>query len=180
MDTNESGFEIANISHEDYARVRRLANHYMRRERKAHTYRPTELVNEALARIMSAEIPLVNQRHFLVTCALQMKRILLNYAKAKRRAKRGPTESLTPDIEASLCVDEPYIDAFIEIDNLISCLEKHDKEACDAILLCYFVGATVEEASLLLRVSESTVTRNLRFGRAWIEKQIKWQPAVRN
>lgn len=155
-----------------YLRFERLASHYMRRERRGHTYQPMDLVNEALARILSADLQFENRRHFFATCARQMRRILVNHAKAKLCDKRGVTESITTE-QIDAAISDTQVAGIIEVDDLLTQFERIDAEAAEALGLCYFVGLTLDETAKAMSVSESTVTRKLRFARVWMQSKLQ-------
>lgn len=168
----DSEYALFELSPAVYTRIRELAIRYMRRERIGHTYRPTELANEALCRLLSSKVSFGSQRHFLITCARQMRHVLINHAKAKRRLKRGGTESLSTDLQESIFDANQCVLSIVEVDDLLTKLGLLDEEGSQVVDLCYFMGLTTSEASLVMEVSESTVTRKLRFARSWITKQL--------
>src|SRR5579863_6367613 len=72
-----------------YDELHRLARGYFRRERGEHTLQPTALVHEAYLRLVDQRAPLESRGHFLAVAATQMRRILLDYARKHRAARRG-------------------------------------------------------------------------------------------
>ena len=72
-----------------YPELRRRAAHYLRGERRGHTLQPTALVNEAYVRLFHSEALNWNDRaHFLAAMAQQMRRVLVDYARARNAQKR--------------------------------------------------------------------------------------------
>ena len=72
-----------------YPELRRRAAQYLRRERRGHTLQPTALVNEAYLRLFRAdELEWNDRAHFLAAMAQQMRRILVDYARARNARKR--------------------------------------------------------------------------------------------
>src|SRR5918993_6049690 len=73
-----------------YEELRRLAHHYMSRERPGHTLQTTALVNEAYLRLVDQEsICWENRAHFFGIAARLMREILLDHARSRQAAKRG-------------------------------------------------------------------------------------------
>jgi|GEM_PF-5205795 len=76
-----------------YGELRALARARMRRERKDHTLQATELVHEAYLRLVSGTPAEWEGRgHFFAAAAEAMRRILIEHARARGRAKRGGDE----------------------------------------------------------------------------------------
>src|ERR1700679_3105368 len=72
-----------------YDQLRTLARRYMRAERPDHTLRPTAVVHEAYLRLAQADSPFSDRVHFFAVAATVMRHILLDWAKSRRRDKRG-------------------------------------------------------------------------------------------
>ena len=73
-----------------YDELHDLAEGYLRRERKDHTLQPTALVHEAFIRLVDqSRVDWRGRTHFFGVAAQAMKRILIDHARHKRRAKRG-------------------------------------------------------------------------------------------
>src|SRR6266436_4540863 len=72
-----------------YEELHRLARSYFRRERGEHTLQPTALVHEAYIRLVDQKSPMDSRGHFLAVAATQMRRILLDYARKHKAARRG-------------------------------------------------------------------------------------------
>src|SRR3989442_15856929 len=75
-----------------YDELRRLAAHYLRRERPDHTLQPTALVHEAYLRLVDqTQVRWQNRAHFFGIAANLMRQILVNHALNRQAAKRGGT-----------------------------------------------------------------------------------------
>src|SRR5262252_1985218 len=72
-----------------YDELHNLARSYFRRERGEHTLQPTALVHEAYLRLVDQRSPMESRGHFLAVAATQMRRILLDYARKHKAARRG-------------------------------------------------------------------------------------------
>src|SRR3989449_8686455 len=70
--------------------LRRLAHHYMSRERPGHTLQTTALVNEAYLRLVNRkDVHWQNRTHFFAIAATLMRSILVDHARSHTYAKRG-------------------------------------------------------------------------------------------
>jgi RNA polymerase sigma factor (TIGR02999 family) len=78
-----------------YDELRRLANRYMQSERRGHTLQPTALVNEAYLRLIESDVSWQDRAHFFAVAARLMRRLLVDHARTKRRAKRGGALQVT-------------------------------------------------------------------------------------
>ena len=73
-----------------YEELHRLAKSYMGKERSGHTLQTTALVNEAYLRLVGAkEVRWQNRAHFFAVSARMMRRVLVDFARAKHELKRG-------------------------------------------------------------------------------------------
>src|SRR5687767_15807463 len=92
-----------------YDELRRLAAHFMARERHDHTLQTTALVHEAYLRLVQQRYDTWNNRaHFYGAAACIMRRILVDHARALRAAKRGGGAVRVPLEEAAgLVGDHP-------------------------------------------------------------------------
>jgi len=73
-----------------YKELRRQAAGYLRRERADHTLQPTALINEAYLKLIDQrDVKWQNRAHFFAIAAQAMRRILVDYARERKREKRG-------------------------------------------------------------------------------------------
>ena len=73
--------------------LHRLAQRYMRREEAGHTLQTTALLHEAYLRLVEAKDASWQSRvHFFAVSAQIMRRILVDFARAKHSSKRGGGE----------------------------------------------------------------------------------------
>lgn len=149
----------------------------MRDERPGHTLQATAVVHEAFVKLVEMNIPWQDRGHFFAVAARQMRRILVDHAKAKTRTKRGGTTDLTNSLEDFEAIDSgPVISGDIdvlEIDNALERLTDRHPRLGRIVELHYFGGLTYQELSEALKISEATVDRDLRLAKAWMLKQIR-------
>lgn len=154
-----------------YAELRRLAGAYFKSERPGHTLEPTALVHEAYARLVDADVPWKDRVHFFAVAARTMRRILVDHARAKRRAKRGGALVRVP-LDEERAGAGPELD-ILALDQALEGLRALDERKHRLIELHYFAGLTNQESAELVGVSLATVKRELRTARAWLSAEMK-------
>ena len=156
-----------------YGELRRLANHYLRRERSDHTLQSTALVHEAYLRLAGPNAPQwQNRAHFFGIAARIMRQILVEHARAHNAAKRGGTGAykLTRD-EALDLANETDVD-LVALDGALNRLCELDPQQSRIIELRFFAGLTIEDTSEVLGISPATVKRDWTSARAWLHREI--------
>ena len=162
-----------------YDELRKIAGRYLKKERSGHTLQPTALVHEAYMKLIDiSEINWQDRAHFFAVAARQMRRILVDHAKARFRVKRGGnTTTGSLDEFDGLEIDTGPITSgridVLEIDEALQKLAGKNSRLADIVELHYFGGLTYQELSETLKISEATVDRDLRLAKAWILKQIR-------
>jgi RNA polymerase sigma factor (TIGR02999 family) len=161
-----------------YDELRNRARRYMRRERAGHTLQATAVVHEAFVKLVEMNVSWQDRAHFFAVAARQMRRILVDHAKARFRVKRGGnTTTGSLDEFDGLDIDTGPITSgridVLEIDEALQKLAGKNSRLADIVELHYFGGLTYQELSETLKISEATVDRDLRLAKAWILKQIR-------
>jgi RNA polymerase sigma factor (TIGR02999 family) len=155
-----------------YPELRHIAAHYLRGERPDHTLQPTALVHETYARLFgSARINWKTRAHFFGAVAKEMRRILVDYARARNAQKRhGERVRLSlADIRA---VGTRADEDLVTIDEALMRLEKIDPRASRVVELRFFTGLNEREAAEALGISVSTVKRDWHYARAWLFNEL--------
>ncbi|MGC3980701.1 MAG: sigma-70 family RNA polymerase sigma factor [Steroidobacteraceae bacterium] len=159
-----------------YEELRQLAHRYMRRERNSHTLQATAVVHEAFVRMVDMEVAWQDRTHFYAVAATLMRRILVDHAKGRQRAKRGGSAQIrsleTTDLNAASPVTTGPYDV-LDIDETLEQLAKVDPRMARAVELHYFGGLTCTEIATTLNISEATVHRDLRLAKAWMLKELR-------
>ena len=155
-----------------YEELRSLAARYLRAERRGGSLQATDLVHEAYLRLQKCEgIDWKGRTHFFAMAATQMRRVLVDHARAAAADKRGgrPTRiSLADDLAAT---PERSVE-FLALDQALARLsERHERQGRVAEMRL-FSGLEVKEMAAHLGVSERTVKEDWRVARAWILKEI--------
>jgi RNA polymerase sigma factor (TIGR02999 family) len=155
-----------------YDELRRLARHYLSRERADHTLQATALVHEAFLRLVDqTHVTWQNRAHFFGIAAQMMRRILVNHAEAHKAEKRGGYARKLALDDAVSFADEREVD-LVALDDALKTLEKIDPQKCRIVELRFFGGLTIAEAAEALEVSVTTVERNWRLAKAWLRREL--------
>jgi RNA polymerase sigma factor (TIGR02999 family) len=155
-----------------YEELRRLASHYMRAERADHLLQTTALVHEAYLRLVdSKETSYETRSHFLAVAAQVMRHVLVDYARARHRAKRGGGAPAVPLEDVAVISDE-RAEEVIAVDAALENLMSFDVRKGRIFELRHFGGLSVEEAAQVLQVSPATVARDWRMAKAWLRRAI--------
>jgi RNA polymerase sigma factor (TIGR02999 family) len=155
-----------------YEELRRLASAYMRAERPDHLLQTTALVHEAYLRLVDhPEVSYETRHHFFAVAAQVMRHVLVDYARARRRAKRGggvPPVAL----EDVAVISDERAEEVIAVDSALEGLMAFDLRKGQIFELRHFGGLSVDEAAEVLKVSPATVARDWRMAKAWLRRAI--------
>jgi RNA polymerase sigma-70 factor (ECF subfamily) len=158
-----------------YEELRRLARNYMRGERGGHTLQATAVVHEAFLRLAGANnVDLQDRTHFFALASRLMRRVLVDHAKSRSRAKRNvgahePAQDPTVPPVAGFDV--------VALDDALESLQQMEPRLAQAIELHYFGGLTYEQIAAASGASAATVHRDIRLARAWLLHEIAGRTA---
>jgi RNA polymerase sigma factor (TIGR02999 family) len=156
-----------------YPQLRRMAASYLRRERQGHTLEATALVHEGFLRLFGTGLVDWQDRvHFFAVAATQMRRILVDHARATRAVKRGGCGlkvTLTTACGLAASRDEDLI----ALDEALTRLHAIDPRAAQIVELRFFAGLNEVEAAEIAGVSVATLKRDWRSAKAWLFSQLK-------
>ncbi len=155
-----------------YPELHRLAARYLRGERHDHTLQPTALVNEAYLRLVGSDVDYNDRIHFLAIAARVMRRVLVDHAKARRTQKRGGERLRVTLSEARLGAAGAAPDV-LALDEALERLASLDERKSRVVELHFFGGLTYDETAEALGVSAATVSRELRFAKAWLANDMR-------
>ncbi len=155
-----------------YRMLRKRAAAHLRRERKDHTLQPTALVHEAYLRLADQRrVDWRSRLHFLALASTVMRRVLVDYARARNAAKR-PDEELRVALEGEVASVDPRGCELLLLDQSLSELADLDPRQARVLELVYFGGLTETEAADVLSTSRSTVAREMRSAKAWLYRRM--------
>ena len=155
-----------------YDELRRLARRYMRGQNSGHTLQTTALVNEAYLRLIdSSRVRWQDRAHFFAISAQLMRRVLVDFARAKNSLKRGGEQiqiTLDEQIEAPFEKETNLV----ALDEALQNLAKLSQRQSQIVELRYFGGLSEEEIAATLEISTRTVRRDWSLARAWLYREL--------
>ncbi|MBI4907488.1 MAG: sigma-70 family RNA polymerase sigma factor [Acidobacteria bacterium] len=153
-----------------YDELRRLSAHLLQRERAGHTLQPTALVHEAYLRMVDqTRVDWQSRAHFLALAAQMLRRVLVDHARAKHRAKRGSGRVVLTLQEVP--GPAPNLDV-VALDEALSELARIDPQQSRIVELRFFAGVSIEETAAALGISPATVKRDWAVARAWLYRRL--------
>ncbi len=155
-----------------YDELHGLASRYMRGERAGHLLQTTALVNEAYLRLIDRErVSCETRNQFFAVAAQVMRRVLVDYARGRDRAKRGGGAAPI-ELDDSAIVSDDRAEEVLAIHSALDSLAALDARKGRVFELRYFGGMSVEEAAEVLSVSPVTVARDWRMAKLWLRREI--------
>jgi RNA polymerase sigma factor (TIGR02999 family) len=155
-----------------YDELRRIASACMRDERPNHLLQTTALVNEAYLRLLDRKSASCDTRtQFYAVAAQVMRRILVDYARTRDRAKRGHGAATLPLDDVAVLSDD-RAEEVLAINTALDNLTSFDPRKGRVFELRYFGGMSVEEVADTLKVSAVTVARDWRMAKIWLRREI--------
>ena len=148
--------------------LHRLAHRYMVRERVGHTLQTTALVNEAHLRLIDAnEVEWRDRAHFFAISANVMRRILVDFARARGYKKRGGNVKKV-FLDEGLFVSPMPDPDLVKLDDALNALAQMDPRKARVVELKFFGGLELDEIAEVLKVSRDTVKRDWRLAKVWL------------
>jgi RNA polymerase sigma factor (TIGR02999 family) len=151
-----------------YSELHRLARRHIKKERPGHTLQTSALLNEAFLRLVDQrDVHWQSRAHFFSIAAQMMRRILVDYARSRRYAKRGgDARQVTFDEE--LVVSRQLSADVIELHDALNEMAAIDERKSKVVELKFFGGLSIEETAEVLGVSPGTVMRDWTLAKAWL------------
>jgi RNA polymerase sigma factor (TIGR02999 family) len=154
-----------------YAELRRLAHYYLQGENPGHTLESTALVHEAYLRLADRmPLQVQNRAHFFAVASHLMRQILVDYARRRRRAKRGGGCKLTLD-EAAFLPGGRNVD-LVALNRALDELSRLDGQQVQIVELRFFGGLSIPETARMLGISPATVKRHWTSARIWLHREL--------
>ena len=156
-----------------YGELRRQASRYLRKERAEHTLQTTALIHEAYLKLIDQRnVRWQNRSHFFAIAAQAMRRILVDYARERKREKRGGAAENLPLEEAAFVVSKEKSVDLVALDEALTRLAEFDARQARVVELKFFGGLDIEETAKVLGVSNATVRSDWNFAKAWLRQEI--------
>lgn len=162
-----------------YDDLRRLAHARLQHERPGHTLSTTALVNECYLRLLqNRQLAAEDRSGFIALVSQTMRRLLVDYARARGRIKRGGGVVPMPLGEVEEWLTNREAAEVLALNEALDRLKALDPRAVRVIELRYFVCLSVDETAAVMEVSSKTVQRIWVAARAWLRKEIGEQGAL--
>ncbi len=152
--------------------LRGIAKRMLSGERRADNWQPTDLVHESYVRLLDWRVVRwQNRAHFFATTATMMRRVLVDAARARQRAKRGGDVAASSLDGVDIAAPEPLLD-ILALEDALTALAAVDPRPSRVIELRFFGGYSVEETAEALGVSVRTVINDWNTARAWLRHEL--------
>ena len=152
--------------------LHRIARRYMAAERPGHILQTTALVNEAYMRLIDwKNVEWQSRAHFFGLAAQIMRHILVDFARAQAREKRGGG-GLQVSLSEAANIDSGQSADLVALDDALQSLEKLDPRQARVVELRFFAGLSLEETAEALKVSVGTVRRDWSLAEAWLYREL--------
>jgi RNA polymerase sigma factor (TIGR02999 family) len=158
-----------------YGELHRIAERSLRSERPDHTLNATALVNEAYLKLIDqTRVTWQNRAHFYAIASQAMRRILVNYAEARKAEKRGGGQNMVT-LNDDLMGNDVRAEELVDLDEALTRLKALSERQAAVVEYHFFGGLTHEEIAEVLSVSLPTVRRDWRLARAWLTRELRQQ-----
>jgi RNA polymerase sigma factor (TIGR02999 family) len=159
-----------------YDPLRAIAHRQLQSERTGHTLQTTGLVHEAYLRLVDQQrVEWGDRAHFFAVAARVMRRILVDYARKHRAARRGGEYRMVsleaPDAGAVAAAERA--DELIALDEALARLEQFDARLSQVVDCRFFAGLTEAETAEALGVTPRTVARDWVKARGWLYQELR-------
>lgn len=151
-----------------YSELHRIASRELRSERPGHLLQTTALIHEAYTRLIGSQgLEIQNRLHFFAVASQQMRRVLVDHARANNAQKRGGGAAKVALDHVQAGIDPRSID-LVALDESLSELERIDPRAARVVEMRFFGGYTDQEIGEALGISVPTLRRDWEFARSWL------------
>ncbi|MDH4036956.1 MAG: ECF-type sigma factor [Candidatus Krumholzibacteria bacterium] len=156
-----------------YDELRAMARNRLSSERSGHTLSATAVVNEVYLKLAGHHrISAPDRTRFLAVAATTMRRVLVDYARTRRRQKRGGGEANVPLDQVEHLLSDTEADEVLALDAALTRLAEINPRGAEVVQQRFYAGLSLEETAALLNVSTKTVQRDWIAARAWLRKEV--------
>lgn len=159
-----------------YSELKAIAHRMLKLERPDHTFQATALVNEAWLKIAQQDtFGFEHRRAFFAASATAMRRILVDHARTRQRAKRGAGERPQPldeVLDQAIARIERVSASIMDVAGAIDALGRDYPQKAKLVELKCFLGMSMREAADVLGVSLRSVERDWTFAKAWLRRRL--------
>jgi RNA polymerase sigma-70 factor (ECF subfamily) len=159
-----------------YDRLRRRATTLMRRERADHTLEPAALVHEVYLKLsVQRAARWTSRAHFYAVAARELRRVLIDHARARVATKRGGdwTKHHISEACPAICTES---EDHIALSEALDRLARENRKRARVVLLHFFDGLTLAETATSLGINARTAERHWHDARTWLRRELAQVP----
>jgi len=165
------GAAFAHLFDSAYAELKQMAAQRIAHVAGDATLTPTELLHEAVVRVMGSAITWQNRAHFFASMSIYMRSILIDHARARLSDKRG-NGAMHVTLNRVEAGDESGIVDLLSLDAALNALERLDARSSAVLHFTCFAGLDRREIAEVMQVSVQVVDRELRFAKSWLNAHL--------
>lgn len=156
-----------------YSDLRAQAARLMRAERPDHTLEATALVHEAYLRMLrpGPAVDWQNRNHFFALASIEMRRVLVDHARAANAAKR-PSKLRKLSLETAIVYTNEIAYELVELNQALEQLAVWDPRGSRIVEMRFFGDLTIEDVAAVLGISSRQVKRDWQMARAWLYRKL--------
>ena len=152
--------------------LHRVASRHLAGERPGHILQTTALVNEAYLRLIDwKNVRWQNRAQFFAMASRMMRHILVDYARAQHREKRGGS-AVHVSLSWAAVVPLQSSEDLIALDEALQRLQTFAPRQGRMVELRFFGGLSLEETAEVLELSVATVRKDWSLARAWLYREL--------
>lgn len=156
-----------------YDELRSIARRFLRGENHDYSLQTVELINEAYLKLINQqETDWQNRAHFFAVAATVMRNLLVDHARARKFVKHGGGLQRIAIEGLQIATVTNEIDV-LELHEALNDLAEMDERKAKIVEMRYFGGLSVEEAAVVMGVSEITIKREWLKAKAWLYERLK-------
>jgi RNA polymerase sigma-70 factor, ECF subfamily len=173
VENEDSSLRLSRVMPEVYNELKRLAHHYMAREKAGQTLQATALVNEAYLKLAKEKAHFwKNRSHFCAIAASAMRELLVERARARAASKRGGSR-VRVSFEDVLAPSDSKPADLLALNEALERLGGMDPQLAQIVEMRFFGGLTIEETAEHLNTSPATVKRSWSMAKAWLKNEME-------
>jgi RNA polymerase sigma-70 factor, ECF subfamily len=156
------------------AEVRRLAQKCLLGEQPGHTLQATAVANNVYLRLVEGDVPVQDCNHLLRLATTAIRRVFVDHARHKKRAKRGAgarRESLE-SAERELSGKGTIFD-HDALDIALQELRRLDPRQEEVVILRFYGGLSMLQIADLLGIADSTASAAWKIARAFLGSKLR-------
>ena len=163
-----------------YEQLKSLARRHLSAERADHTLNATALVHEAYVKLVDqTRVRWQSRAHFMAVASQAMRRILVDYARTRKRAKRGGGKDVRVDLDdAAAIIADDRIDELLALNEALERLEAFNPEGAQVVAYRFFGELSYEDIAEVTGASVMTARRRWGAARAWLRTQLGGEPTT--